>query len=343
MRTAKLGEICEFLYGKSLPDAKRIPGEYAVFGANGCVGTHEAALSSSPAIVVGRKGSVGEVNYSEKPCWPIDTTYYIDRSSTSEDLRWLFYALTSLRLPELNKATGVPGLNRNDAYEKSLLVPTREQQQRIAAILDTASAVGAKRDQSLALADELSRATFLEMFGDPRGNPKGTETVALGELIRVSSGVNLTAKDMDPNGSYPVYGGNGVNGFHSKYLFEHPQVVIGRVGVYCGSVHVTRPKSWVTDNALFVREYKQPINQTYLEWALRLANLNEYAGRAAQPLISAGRIYPIEILYPSERDQKQFADCVARQREMSDRLEVDRRHAAELFGALAQRAFRGEL
>ena len=126
-------------------------------------------------------------------------------------------------------------------------------------------------------------------------------------------------------------------------MFEEPQLVIGRVGVYCGAVHVTAPKSWVTDNALFVREYKKPINRRYLEWALRFANLNQYAGRAAQPLISGGRIYPIEIVLPPEQKQSAFSDFVRGQERLIHDLRLTLAKSEEISSSLSQRAFRGEL
>ena len=86
-----LGEICEFKYGKSLPDAIRAGGNVPVFGSNGVVGQHNESITVAPVIVVGRKGSLGEVNFSSVPCWPIDTTYYIDSTATGADLRWLAY------------------------------------------------------------------------------------------------------------------------------------------------------------------------------------------------------------------------------------------------------------
>jgi type I restriction enzyme S subunit len=73
-----LGEVCEFKYGKSLPEANRAAGQVPVFGSNGPVGLHDEAITAGPTIVIGRKGSFGEVNFSLIPCWPIDTTYYID-------------------------------------------------------------------------------------------------------------------------------------------------------------------------------------------------------------------------------------------------------------------------
>ena len=116
-----LGDICEFKYGKSLPASVRSGDTFEVFGSNGVVGKNFEAYTNGPTIIIGRKGSIGEINFSKKSCWPIDTTYYIDSSCTNTDLNWLYYLLISLGLDNLNKAAAVPGLNRNDAYAKEPL------------------------------------------------------------------------------------------------------------------------------------------------------------------------------------------------------------------------------
>ncbi len=243
------------------------------------------------------------------------------------------------------QAAGAVVKNLNTSIVKSLQIrlPKKiEEQRRIAAILDKADTIRHKREQTLFLAHDLLKSVFLEMFGSPLTNSKQFPTIALGDLIKVSSGNGLTAKDMDPAGIYPVYGSNGVKGFHSEYMFDDPQLVIGRVGS-CGEIHLTRPKSWVTDNALYIREYKRPVNLTYLEWALRFADLNQYANQAAQPLISGSRIYPIEILFPSELEQDTFAAYVERQKRLLNNLEASRKEANDLFASLSQCAFRGDL
>ncbi|RZM79882.1 hypothetical protein DYY88_12540 [Leptolyngbya iicbica LK] len=77
--SVSINELLEFKYGKGLPKGQRNnSGQVDVYGSNGTVGKHDTALTLGPTIVVGRKGSVGEVNYSPESCWPIDTTYYID-------------------------------------------------------------------------------------------------------------------------------------------------------------------------------------------------------------------------------------------------------------------------
>ena len=71
----------------------------------------------------------------------------------------------------------------------------------------------------------------------------------LGDLISVSSGQSLTSNAMR-GGRYPVYGGNGITGYHDEYLVSEPTLIIGRVGAKCGVTHITLENSWITDNAL---------------------------------------------------------------------------------------------
>jgi type I restriction enzyme M protein len=121
--------------------------------------------------------------------------------------------------------------------------------------------------------------------------------VELGELIKLSSGEFLS-NAMKEDGPYPVYGGNGINGTHNKYLFESPTIVIGRVGAYCGAVHLTEPKSWITDNGLYVKELLKPIELKFLEQSLRSLNLNQYAKVGGQPSISQSIVLERKIALP---------------------------------------------
>ncbi|MFV8246855.1 restriction endonuclease subunit S [Mycolicibacterium peregrinum] len=130
-----LGDIATFEYGSSLPAAARIGDEFPVFGSNGEVGRHRTELVKGPGIIVGRKGTVGALVWSDCDFWPIDTTYYVGVRPYI-DMRWLYWALSTLGLDRLDSSTGVPGLNRNDAYGLTLKVPPHEEQRRIAKILD---------------------------------------------------------------------------------------------------------------------------------------------------------------------------------------------------------------
>lgn len=126
-------QICTLEYGAALPKEKRIDGEYPVLGSNGITGYHNEYLIEGPAVIVGRKGSVGEVTYIEENCYPIDTTYYINRISPEKcDIRYLYHVLKTLDLPSLKGGAGIPGLNRKEVYEKHKIpLPPLEVQKEI--------------------------------------------------------------------------------------------------------------------------------------------------------------------------------------------------------------------
>ena len=135
--STNLERLFEFKYGKSLVKEKRhADGLINVFGSNGVVGTHNEAITQGPTIIIGRKGSVGEINFSLSPCWPIDTTYYIDEFLCDvPPAYWSFY-LKSLRLGEWEKSSAIPGISRADIYRTQIEVPPLNEQRRIAAKLN---------------------------------------------------------------------------------------------------------------------------------------------------------------------------------------------------------------
>ncbi|HBD7468585.1 TPA: restriction endonuclease subunit S [Legionella pneumophila] len=130
-----LGKVLQLKYGKSLPNKDRDGIGYPVYGSNGIVGKHSLPLISKPGIIIGRKGSFGEVNISDGPFFPIDTTYYIDEFN-GLPIKYWYYQLKKLPLTKLNRSTAIPGLNREDAYQQKILFPPKNEQQQIATKLD---------------------------------------------------------------------------------------------------------------------------------------------------------------------------------------------------------------
>ena len=123
----------------------------------------------------------------------------------------------------------------------------------------------------------------------------------LGNLIVISSGINLTSKQMG-SGKIPVYGGNGITGYHSKANVFEETIVIGRVGYYCGSIHLTPSKAWVTDNA-FITQYSKLLNRDFLILLLKVLNLGRCHNATAQPVVSGKKIYPLLVAIPPLTEQ----------------------------------------
>ncbi len=127
----------------------------------------------------------------------------------------------------------------------------------------------------------------------------------LGELIKIESGKGLTANNMIA-GNIPVYGGNGITGFHNQSIIHKETVVIGRVGLYCGSVHVTETVAWVTDNAFITTYPEQYIHRMYLVYMLRHMNLGRDKNATAQPVVSGKKIYPLLFPLPPLAEQRRI-------------------------------------
>lgn len=135
-RNEHLGSLVSLEYGSALHADSRTGQGFPVYGSNGVVGSHDTALVAGPGIIVGRKGSVGAIKWSQADFWPIDTAYWV-KPRVNLDLRWMHEVLSRLGLDALDSSTGVPGLNRNDAYERPVLMPPLDEQRRITEILDT--------------------------------------------------------------------------------------------------------------------------------------------------------------------------------------------------------------
>jgi type I restriction enzyme S subunit len=134
----RIGEILQLEYGKPLDDLDRKPtGRFPVYGANGEKHRTDKFYHAKASIIVGRKGSAGEINLTEGKFWPLDVTYFVTFDERQHDLRFLYYLLMTLELTKLAKGVK-PGINRNDVYSKVARVPPLPEQHRIVAILDEA-------------------------------------------------------------------------------------------------------------------------------------------------------------------------------------------------------------
>ncbi len=163
-RTALLGDEIVLAYGKGLPKRTRTPGAYPVFGSNGRVGTHTEYLVTGPGIIVGRKGTVGEVIWSDQDFWPIDTTYYIKLKNESDSLSYWYYQLKMLGLNHLNSHSAIPGLNRDVAYAKQVIKRSPAEQKKIADVLgliDENIKVNQKNSETLM---QIGRALYRHYF-----------------------------------------------------------------------------------------------------------------------------------------------------------------------------------
>ena len=130
--TVLLGDLLDLKYGKALPATSRSPGDVPVYGSGGIVGMHNQHLVDGPGIVVGRKGTVGAVYWSQQKFFPIDTTFYVEVRRSDVPMEFLFFMLRKLGLDSMNSDSAVPGLNRANALALKTHLPQQDELARFA-------------------------------------------------------------------------------------------------------------------------------------------------------------------------------------------------------------------
>jgi type I restriction enzyme, S subunit len=361
-RSTTVGEICEFSYGKSLPARERRDGSVPVYGSNGIIGAHDIPLTTGPTIVIGRKGSVGEVHYSNQACWPIDTTYYVDTDSTEVHLSWLAYILKQLHLTEMNRAAAVPGLNRGDAYRLDIIVPSKEEQRRAARVLDIIAEMRATRRHTISMMHELLRSIFVGMFGDPVSGDSPFPRTPLGQLGQVVTG-NTPSREVPTSTADSIPWVKSDNLGSSAFVRDAAEVVSRSASrkprtVGKGSVLVTciaGSTGSIGNSSIAGRDvaFNQQINAivphaaepefllTQMQLSKRLIQSASTGGMKG--MVSKGRLADIPMIRPPRSSQREF---VERFWAVTHLVQTAERHGYrldDLFSSLQTRAFKGEL
>ncbi|PUE11099.1 hypothetical protein B9Z51_01895 [Limnohabitans sp. T6-5] len=202
--TKRLGEIIQLEYGKPLADSDRNPnGLYPAYGANGIKDRTDKFYKGEPSIIVGRKGSAGEVTLTEEKYWPLDVTFFVEFDRAKYELQYLYFLLLTLNLPSMAKGVK-PGINRNDVYDITVATPDIEEQRRIVTLLDEAFAdiatAKANAEKNLQNARELF-SNQLSLALIPSG-PDWVETT-VGETCTLKSGTTVPISIERPDGEIP--------------------------------------------------------------------------------------------------------------------------------------------
>jgi len=192
-----------------------------------------------------------------------------------------------------------------------------------------------------------------EYQGPPIGDSSGSEELPNGwvwasgaDLFTWASGDFLPKKKQE-SGPYPIYGGNGIAGYHSEYLVDHPTLVIGRVGALCGNIYITSGKAWVTDNAIYAVYVPTKMNLHYAHMVFTQANLNANAGGSGQPFVNQKVLNEVAVPLPTLAEQHEIVRRVEALFKLADSIEkrvaAATARAEKLTQAILAKAFRGEL
>lgn len=137
------------------------------------------------------------------------------------------------------------------------------------------------------------------------------ELVKLGTICKIYQPKTITAKEIQENGDYKVYGANGVIGFYNKYNHKDSEVAMTCRGATCGTINYTEPLSWITGNAMIITPLKNNlILKKFLVYILPLSNVKNIITGSAQPQITKNNLTTLKIpLSPLEIQKQIVAEC----------------------------------
>lgn len=321
-------------------------------------------------VVMGRRGEMGRcaVVTGAESGWLCGTGSIIVRPTPAIDQNFLqkfLSAPNTVRALEGDSVgTTMVNLNQKILLALKLPLPPLTEQRRIAAILDKADALRAKRREAIAKLHQLLQSVFLDMFGDPVSNPKGWAIYPLGEVADFHAGNSLPSgeeftgqadgylalkvSDMNlPGNEYEITSAAQWVSGDRKGAIQCPSGAVlfpkrgGAIGTNKKRV-LTRP-AYLDPNLMGVSAMPDRMNLVYLFHWFRRFNLSDIASGSSVPQLNKRDLAPLQIPLPPLSVQQEFERVVARLSAQVGLHKVGLGVFERLFGTLQQRAFAGTL
>ena len=202
----RFADILTIVNGKNQKKVENPNGKYPIYGSGGVIGYADDYICEAETVVIGRKGNINNPIFVDTPFWNVDTAFGLCPNHSKLYPKYLYYFCINHDFERINTTVTIPSLTKANLLNVEIPLPPLDEQRRIAAVLDKVSGLIAKRRQQLEMLDELVKARFVEMFGDPVSNPHKWQKVALSDVAAVHIGPfgSLLHKDDYITGGHPL-------------------------------------------------------------------------------------------------------------------------------------------
>lgn len=207
-------DILEIKNGKNQKNVENSDGVYPIYGSGGIMGYADDYICPSDTVIIGRKGNINSPIYVEEPFWNVDTAFGLIANRKYLIAKYLFYFCKKFNFEKLNKAVTIPSLTKSDLLEIKIDLPDKSSQQLIVDRLNTVERVIELRQQELSQLDNLIKARFIELFGDPATPGEKFKTSKLGEVADVKSSHRVFTTEFVDEG-VPFYRGTEIGALAS--------------------------------------------------------------------------------------------------------------------------------
>ena len=192
---AKFSEVLTIVNGRNQKQVVCDDGKYPIYGSGGIMGYANDYICKAETVVIGRKGSINKPIFVETPFWNVDTAFGLCANSEKLNPKYLYYFCEKFDFEKLNTTVTIPSLTKSNLLNVEIPLPNLEKQKQIVELLDKVTSLISLRKQQLAKRDELVKARFVEMFGEPVQNPNCWKTENLLDLGYCKNGMNFHRDD----------------------------------------------------------------------------------------------------------------------------------------------------
>ena len=176
-------DVLEIKNGKNQKAVENPDGMYPIYGSGGIMGHADDYICDAHTVIIGRKGSINNPIYVSEPFWNVDTAFGLFANKELLLPRYLFYFCKKFDFEKLNKTVTIPSLTKSDLLKIKIDLPTiTEQKEVVDKLLKIETVIGLRNKELIAL-DNLIKARFVEMFGNPIQNPKGWDMPLIEEVV----------------------------------------------------------------------------------------------------------------------------------------------------------------
>jgi type I restriction enzyme S subunit len=261
------------------------------------------------------RAPIGALNYAKEECCIGRGLAGLTPDTSKVASEFVFWMLKGKKAELNSKGTGSTFKAIGRKVLEETLVPNigLDKQKVCSEHLEQIYRIIQARKQELQLLEDLIRARFVEMFGDPITNSKELPREKMDKRYLLKAGITTSSDDIheyiERKYEVPCYGGNGVRGYVEEFSYEGEYPIIGRQGALCGNVQYASGKFHATEHAVLVSVLKDD-NTIWAYYMLRFMDLYRYHTGAAQPGLAVKTLNTVDVIIAEKDLQNQFADFV---------------------------------
>ena len=242
------------------------------------------------------------------------------------------------KLVDIANAPVVPIINKSQFGEFELNIESDVKQQKyMIDVLDKVSDIIALRKVELEGLDNLIKARFVEMFGDPIRNTQNRSITDFINVVKMQRGFDLPVQDRQQDGNIPVFGSNGALDHHDVAKVQGGGVITGRSGTI-GKVYYTEGDYWPLNTSLFSVD-THGNNIVYLAYLLQMYDLSRFTEGTGVPTLNRNKFHDKPIIDVPLNEQEEFAVFVRQVDKSKVVVQKALDEAQLLFDSLMQEYF----